>query len=433
MAAIDPTKAGKYPVILSPELLGKPSKETYTGVRYNHKPTLSSDVAPNSSRLKKSAQEGTFILGDGRNTYRGVRTTGDSNYVLIFDPKRQAFVLHRVDSMFHMNLVRTPTDNMESLRKKFPHLEIKHDAVISASSSKSPSQAETQKNKSAAGNKPSVNNTSNNNKKPIPTRANPKAPVPRQAAPLKAPLRNPKGKGKAAVPAPAPEKKKAPISITLPDPKAKPRVSLPMPTLPTKKAAPPEPEKKPKKRTDSDEEDSDEDDDFGLTIEYPDANIRHVAVPPPASLDRRFSTDDFGAGGGGRGNGDELDFSAFERERSRRDAMDVDDDDDEDEGETFENVMLDDVKLMPPPPRPLPRAPAAQVMKPPPVMPEPEVYTFDAGTDDEEEEQEATQDDDFDELEAALEAAFDTVEGGGGGDAAADPGGESDSEVSEEE
>jgi hypothetical protein len=30
---VDPTKAGKYPVILSDALLGKASKETYTGVR----------------------------------------------------------------------------------------------------------------------------------------------------------------------------------------------------------------------------------------------------------------------------------------------------------------------------------------------------------------------------------------------------------------
>lgn len=30
---IDPTKPGKYPVVLSDALLGKPSKEAYTGIR----------------------------------------------------------------------------------------------------------------------------------------------------------------------------------------------------------------------------------------------------------------------------------------------------------------------------------------------------------------------------------------------------------------
>lgn len=35
---VDPTKAGKYPVILSDELLGKPSTETFTGVRCKQGP-----------------------------------------------------------------------------------------------------------------------------------------------------------------------------------------------------------------------------------------------------------------------------------------------------------------------------------------------------------------------------------------------------------
>lgn len=30
---IDPTKAGKYPIVLSDALLGKSSKESYTGIR----------------------------------------------------------------------------------------------------------------------------------------------------------------------------------------------------------------------------------------------------------------------------------------------------------------------------------------------------------------------------------------------------------------
>lgn len=35
---LDPTKAGKYPVILSDALLGKDSGELYTGVRCKHFP-----------------------------------------------------------------------------------------------------------------------------------------------------------------------------------------------------------------------------------------------------------------------------------------------------------------------------------------------------------------------------------------------------------
>ena len=60
---VDPTKPAKYPIILSDALLGKTPKETYTGIRYNHKPALSSDAAPASARLKRSAKEGVFNLG----------------------------------------------------------------------------------------------------------------------------------------------------------------------------------------------------------------------------------------------------------------------------------------------------------------------------------------------------------------------------------
>lgn len=38
---VDPSKAGKYPIFLSDELLGKTSKETYTGIRCEH-PSLQS-------------------------------------------------------------------------------------------------------------------------------------------------------------------------------------------------------------------------------------------------------------------------------------------------------------------------------------------------------------------------------------------------------
>jgi len=38
MAAIDMEKAGKYPIVLSDALLGKTSKETYTGIRCQYFP-----------------------------------------------------------------------------------------------------------------------------------------------------------------------------------------------------------------------------------------------------------------------------------------------------------------------------------------------------------------------------------------------------------
>jgi hypothetical protein len=43
-ATVDPTKSAKYPIILSDALLGKASKETYTGIRCKHHSTM--DINP---------------------------------------------------------------------------------------------------------------------------------------------------------------------------------------------------------------------------------------------------------------------------------------------------------------------------------------------------------------------------------------------------
>jgi RNA polymerase II transcription elongation factor len=53
-----------------------------------------------------------------------VRTSGDGQYVLIFDPVKKHFVLHRVDSTFDMNLVSAPWDqNASNLRSQYPQLD----------------------------------------------------------------------------------------------------------------------------------------------------------------------------------------------------------------------------------------------------------------------------------------------------------------------
>ncbi|KAI1489626.1 RNA polymerase II transcription elongation factor-domain-containing protein [Biscogniauxia mediterranea] len=143
---VDPTKAGKYPVVLSDALLGKDPKEIFTGIRYNHKPTLSSSTAPHQARIKtasssskKGAQSYDLSFQDdgGRYDYKGTRGNEDKQYVLIFDPERQVFVLHKVDSMFNMNLVRTPSNNdAESLRQEYPQLESHKDNGTATTSKK---------------------------------------------------------------------------------------------------------------------------------------------------------------------------------------------------------------------------------------------------------------------------------------------------------
>ncbi|KAI1114670.1 RNA polymerase II transcription elongation factor-domain-containing protein [Nemania sp. NC0429] len=128
---VDPTKAGKYRVVLSDALLGREPKELYTGLRYNHKPLLSSPTAPHQARIKpagaadtSTSYELSFQDDSGRYAYQGTRGREESQYVLIFDPEKEVFVLHRVDSLFNMNLVRSPAhDDAEDLRQQFPQLE----------------------------------------------------------------------------------------------------------------------------------------------------------------------------------------------------------------------------------------------------------------------------------------------------------------------
>lgn len=47
-----------------------------------------------------------------------MRTSEGGQYVLIFDPEKKHFVLHRIDSTFDMNLVSTPWEQSPSALKK---------------------------------------------------------------------------------------------------------------------------------------------------------------------------------------------------------------------------------------------------------------------------------------------------------------------------
>ncbi|KAK7984813.1 ELL-associated factor [Apiospora sp. TS-2023a] len=232
---VDPTKAGKYPVILSDELLGKPSTETFTGVRYNHKP----DTNPPFSKLKVAGPSKYDLSynDNGVYKYQGSRSGDGGQYVLIFDPSREAFVLHKVDSLFTMNLTQTPTQNSAAkLRQEFPHLE-----------------------------KPAKVSSGNIN---IPIHEKPKeAKAPAAAA---APAKG--AKGSTTAPAKGKQKKETPAA----KPKAAPKA-----------AAAPAPA--PKKTTpQSDEEEDSDDDDGGLVLEFPGGEEPSRDFSP-AFPPRRFS------------------------------------------------------------------------------------------------------------------------------------------------
>lgn len=206
----------------------------------NHKPNLSSSTAPESARLKPtaSAKKGTsydlsFLDNNDKNnryTYQGSRRTKDGQYVLIFDSTREVFILHKVDSMFNMNLIRTPNNtDANSLRREYPQLE---GSGAPAAAEDKPAKSSTRKSGAAAKEK--------QEKK--------KQPAPQKKAP--------------------PEKKPAP---------------------PPKKAAAAVPQ-----RNDDEEDESDDDDDFGLTIENPggeEPSMRSQGLRDfsPAFPGRRFS------------------------------------------------------------------------------------------------------------------------------------------------
>ncbi|TIC96070.1 hypothetical protein CH35J_008695 [Colletotrichum higginsianum] len=236
---IDPTKTGKYPVILSDTLLGRTQKEVFTAVRYNHKPELSSEPATARLKPETPGSKSDFDLSfpDGNNGmygYAGTRTMDDNQYVLYFDPARKAFILDKVDSTFHMNVTRTPSsDNPESLRQQFEQLDT---SITVTSEAHNP----TEKDKPAA--------------KPAAKASGPKRP---SASSNKAAAKPRK---------PTATKKSEPIHLALPTNDAPPAPQKSTTPAPTKK------KESTRKAAGSDDEEDDDDDDFGLTIEYPDEN-----------------------------------------------------------------------------------------------------------------------------------------------------------------
>lgn len=350
-AGMDPLKQGNYPIILSDALLGKASKETVSGIRCksslpfltavinpsltlnctdNHKPALSSDTAPGQARLKRSAKDGSYNLGFDDNgdkyQYNGVRTAADDQYVLVFDPERKAFVLHQVDSMFNMNITKTPTDT--NAAKQFPPLEVKG-AVLDKPAPKQKASTAASKNK--------------------------------ETSAKNAPAGRGRG-GKAA------QNKQNTATI----PKSKP-------------ASPPRAEqtKRGKPSTADSEDEDDDDDDGGLTIEYPDGPPPERFKPtvnkyasPALALSRRFS--EFAAAY----NPDEEEDVDMDAEFESRFNEDADgegggyeDDDEEEEDEE----MVDALALPSPINKPTTMARTNSYHENP--LPPPDRFSFDDGSD----------------------------------------------------
>jgi hypothetical protein len=95
----------------------------------NHKPDLGSTSSLSSLQLQPSTSAPSsynlsFSDDAGKYKYNGIRTSGDGQYVLIFDPENKRFVLHRIDSTFDMNLISAPWEKSAStLQSQYSQLE----------------------------------------------------------------------------------------------------------------------------------------------------------------------------------------------------------------------------------------------------------------------------------------------------------------------
>ena len=200
----------------------------------NHKPTLSSDSAPNTARLKPtvfgqtSSYDLTYNDGDDKYAFSGARNTDGNQYVLYFDPERKAFILDRIDSTFNMNVTRLPENSdPESLKEQYPPL---------GSKPRSPPPSEPIKS--------------------VPKKEKP-APKPRAQSP-------------------APKKKEVKRKTEKKQPAKPMALSLPKPEPPKPK---PKAKPEPKRRSFSEDEDEDEDGDGGLLVEYPGAEPKVSREP----------------------------------------------------------------------------------------------------------------------------------------------------------
>ncbi|KAF1735507.1 hypothetical protein CRV24_004431 [Beauveria bassiana] len=172
-ALIDPTVTGKYPVILGDTLTNDDPNEVFTGVRYNHKPALSSPDAPERARLKPSIPGKTSSYNltytdddDDSYAFTGPRSTDDDQYVLYFDPARQAFVLDKVDSTFNMNITRMPgSESPEELSRRFPHLQVEDSPAHDSINVKVPAPRSAASSRSSSAPKPASSNSTQTKRK----------------------------------------------------------------------------------------------------------------------------------------------------------------------------------------------------------------------------------------------------------------------------
>ncbi|PGH01240.1 hypothetical protein AJ79_07972 [Helicocarpus griseus UAMH5409] len=141
---IDPTKQAEYPILLGDKLAGKGQKNNsngFIGITYNHKSKSASrqqratiTAADSSQHFYKLTLQDKAPNADQTNlvhTYHGsvdptslISESETSNLVLVFDPKRKAFLLEPVTARLNFNLRSAPGKTTRRVTEQYPQLNV---------------------------------------------------------------------------------------------------------------------------------------------------------------------------------------------------------------------------------------------------------------------------------------------------------------------
>lgn len=128
--AASPQPAAALSVSACPVRLGHSAEQAsastgYTGVQYNHKPTISKRTTVTIDLPSSSTQLKTLKLvdGDEQYIYRGTQSSKDHTYILIPDDDGPGYTLERLDSSFRFNLAKAPWEsNASKLAQEYTQL-----------------------------------------------------------------------------------------------------------------------------------------------------------------------------------------------------------------------------------------------------------------------------------------------------------------------
>jgi len=223
----------------------------------NHKPETSADPSSISSNIKPSKSDSNYDLSlqhdSEEYSYHGARASGDGQYVLIFDPAKQHFVLHRIDSTFDMNLVDSPWEDAAALQSQYPQLA----GSTSNSSSDIPERKPARTTKATP--------TAKTSKAPA-------AKAPKAAPPPKAELKRRK---------PVPAKKKAPVREPTPEDDSDDGLTIEYPDAPAAQQYQYQPTQS--FQRDDSEEVSDEDAEGEEYEEEKNQDVDYLKLPSPGN------------------------------------------------------------------------------------------------------------------------------------------------------